>query len=288
MSSKKYRTLSPKEERVILRKGTEAPFTGQYNDHKAEGIYTCRQCGTELYHSDSKFSSGCGWPSFDDHIPGAVTRVPDADGMRIEIVCSTCQGHLGHVFEGERMTPKNTRHCVNSISMDFVPAANKASSKAELATFASGCFWGVQYHFDKVEGVLATSVGYIGGHIKNPSYRQVCQKTTGHAEAIQVTYDPNVVDYTTLAKLFFETHDPTQVDGQGPDLGPQYRTEVFYHSEGQKKIIEDLIKQLSAKGLKVATKLSPASTFWDAEEDHQHYYTKTGGQPYCHRYQKRF
>lgn len=287
MSSKKYRTLSPQEARVILHKGTEAPFSGKYNDHKEEGVFICRQCDSELYHSKSKFSSGCGWPSFDDHLPNAVTRVADADGMRVEIVCSKCQGHLGHVFEGERMTPKNTRHCVNSISMDFIPTKEQ-KSKSELATFASGCFWGVQYHFDKVKGVQETSVGYIGGHVKQPSYREVCQKTTGHAEAIQVTYDPTVVDYTTLAKLFFETHDPTQVDGQGPDLGPQYRSEVFYHNDEQKSIIERLMAQLKSKGLKCATRLSPASTFWDAEEDHQHYYTKTGGEPYCHRYQKRF
>jgi peptide methionine sulfoxide reductase msrA/msrB len=287
MPSHPYRELSPQEKRVIIHKGTEAPFTGKFNDHKEKGIFTCRQCEVPLYASENKFKSGCGWPSFDDHIAGAVTRVPDADGMRVEIICSTCQGHLGHVFEGERMTAKNTRHCVNSVSMDFIPS-DEVSQKTEVATFASGCFWGVQYHLAKVPGVLKTSVGYIGGHVKEPSYREVCQKTTGHAEAIEVTFNPAKVDYSTLAKLFFETHDPTQVDGQGPDIGPQYRSEVFYHSKEQKEIIKGLFDQLSAKGLKVATQLSPISIFWDAEEDHQHYYEKTGGQPYCHRYQKRF
>lgn len=116
----KYNELNDIEKHVIINKGTERPFTGEYNDHKAEGTYVCRQCDTPLYKSEDKFSSGCGWPSFDDDGLGNVKRVPDADGRRVEIVCKVCDGHLGHVFEGERMTAKNTRHCVNSISMRFV------------------------------------------------------------------------------------------------------------------------------------------------------------------------
>ncbi|HTL53303.1 MAG TPA: bifunctional methionine sulfoxide reductase B/A protein [Planctomycetota bacterium] len=275
--------LTPEEKRVIVNKGTEPPFSGALYPNKAAGIYTCRQCGAGLYRSEDKFDSGCGWPSFDAEITGAVTRTTDADGRRTEITCSRCGGHLGHVFLGERQTPKNTRHCVNSISMAFVPQA-----QIQRGIFAGGCFWGVEYYFQQVKGVLAVQSGYIGGLTERPTYKQVCSGDSGHIEAVEVLFDPQTVTYEALAKLFFEIHDPTQIDRQGPDHGEQYRSAVFYADDAQKKTAQDLIEQLKKKGLKVATQLVKAPTFWAAEAYHQNYYRDHGGEPYCHRRVKRF
>ena len=127
-----YNKLTPQEAQVIQQKGTEAPGVGEYTDNKVQGVYTCRQCNAKLYNSTDKFDSHCGWPSFDDEIKDAVRRLPDADGRRVEIVCSNCDGHLGHVFEGERMTDKNVRHCVNSISMKFYKTGEQPPAKIVL------------------------------------------------------------------------------------------------------------------------------------------------------------
>lgn len=277
--------LTEEEKRVILHKGTERPFTGKFYDFSEKGTYICKQCGQPLYHSSFKFESGCGWPSFDDEIPGAVKRVPDADGSRTEIVCANCGAHLGHVFLGEGFTSKNTRHCVNSISMEFIPDKEK---KQDTAIFAGGCFWGVEYYMQQLPGVISVESGYIGGTKENPTYEDVCSKTTGHAEAVRILFDPSKTDYETLAKNFFELHDPTQVNRQGPDVGEQYRSEIFYTSQEQKEVADKLIAQLRAKGYKIATKVTPATTFWEAESYHQDYYDKKGSLPYCHGYVKRF
>ena len=273
--------LTPEEKRVIVHKGTETAFTGGYTDLFEEGTYVCKRCNAPLYASDSKFHSGCGWPSFDAEIPGAVKRIPDADGVRTEIVCANCNAHLGHVFTGEHMTAKNVRHCVNSISMKFVP-------KTETAYFAGGCFWGVEYYFQNADGVLSTEVGYMGGTTRHPTYKQVCTGKTGHAETLKIVFDPLKTDFETLAKLFFEIHDPTQKNGQGLDIGNQYRSALFYTNEEQQSVAKQLIEQLENTGLHVVTHLEKATDFWNAEEYHQEYYTKTGGTPYCHARVKRF
>jgi len=283
-----YNELTPDEERVILHKGTEAPYTGKFTDNKKKGTYSCKQCGAPLYKSNDKFDSNCGWPSFDDEIEGAVKRVSDADGRRTEIICSNCEGHLGHVFLGEGFTDKETRHCVNSISLNFKPVNINSEGKVEKAIFAGGCFWGMEYQFQKVDGVESVISGYIGGKTENPTYKEVCNTNSGHAEAIEVTYDASKVSYEELTRLFFEIHDPTQLNYQGPDVGEQYRSEIFYIDESQKEIGENLIKILMDKGYDVVTGLTKATTFYNAEDYHQDYYSKTGGNPYCHIYTKRF
>ncbi len=279
--------LSRDESSVIIRKGTERPFTGKFNDHSEKGTYICKQCGAALYHADSKFRSDCGWPSFDDEIEGAVERLPDPDGMRTEIVCASCGAHLGHVFTGERLTPKNIRHCVNSISLDFVPAILD-KGRYGTAIFAGGCFWGVEYYMQKAQGVISVTSGYTGGHVKNPSYREVCTGTTGHAEAVKIIYDPSKTTYEELLRLFMEIHDPTQEGRQGPDIGEQYRSVIFFMNEEQKKTAERIISILRSKGFRVVTDVEKATDFFDAEKYHQDYYFNNGKLPYCHGYTKRF
>lgn len=156
------------------------------------------------------------------------------------------------------------------------------------AYFAGGCFWGVEHLFESKPGVLDAVSGYMGGEVENPTYEQVCSKQTGHLETVQISYDPDRISYEELAKFFFEIHDPTQANGQGPDIGPQYLSAVFYSNEEEKEIVEKLIGILKEKGLKVVTRLIPAEIFWPAEDYHQDYYQKKGTQPYCHFYQKKF
>ena len=277
--------LTLDEKRVIVYKGTERPFTGKYNKHTETGTYTCKRCDAPLYTSGSKFDSNCGWPSFDDEIKGAVKRIKDADGRRVEIVCSRCNAHLGHVFGGEGYTAKNIRHCVNSVSLNF---ETNEVSKMKKAYFAGGCFWGVEYHLEKLDGVISVDSGYMGGHVKNPTYMEVVRKKTGHLEVVEVVYDSSIVNYETLVKLFFEIHDPTQTDGQGPDIGEQYLSAIFTSDTEEKKIIYKLVGILNQKGLEIATKIHPSATFYKAEEYHQDYYAKTRKQPYCHSYKKLF
>ena len=270
--------LTDFERGIIEERKTEAPFKGEYVNNHRDGTYYCRKCGAPLYRSDDKFDSACGWPSFDDEIEGAVARKPDADGVRVEIVCAACGAHLGHVFNGEGYTLKNIRHCVNSASIDFereksgegVPESGVLAN----AIFAGGCFWGVEHLMRKVKGVVSVTSGYTGGQLRNPSYQQVKSGDTGHVEAVWIVYDPAEVEYRTLLRHFFEIHDFTQTDGQGPDIGSQYLSKVFWAGEEQRVVAEQTIAELEAMGYKVATELRPAVRFWRAEEYHQKYFIK--------------
>jgi peptide methionine sulfoxide reductase msrA/msrB len=282
----KYASLTPIALAILKDKKTEAPESGKYNQYKKQGTYLCAGCGLALFRASSQFTSGCGWPSFDDEIEGAIGRKIDADGRRTEILCIRCEGHLGHVFMGERFTNKNLRHCVNSLSVDFVE--NQTVLDTEEAILAAGCFWGVDHYLKRLPGVLKTEVGYIGGRTKYPSYRDICEKDTGHIEAVRVIYDISLLNYERLIKYFFEIHDPTQTDGQGPDLGEQYLSAIFSFNEEQTLTAKKIIGILEGHDLKVATQIRSVSTFWIGEEYHQNYYEKHDKQPYCHQYTKRF
>jgi peptide methionine sulfoxide reductase msrA/msrB len=283
----KFFDLTKAESHIINDKGTETPFTGKYTNSREKGTYVCKKCGAALYNSSDKFVSDCGWPSFDDEIKGAIVRIPDPDGIRTEIECANCGAHLGHVFTGEHLTAKNVRNCVNSVSLDFVPAQLEAG-RYGTAIFAGGCFWGVDYYMKKALGVISVTSGYTGGTVKNPTYQEVCTGNTGHAEAVKIVYDPQKTTYDKLLKLFLEIHDPTQVGGQGPDIGDQYRSEIFFLNEDQKNIAENDLNILSTKGYKIATTVAKASEFYPAETYHQDYYFKNGKTPYCHKFTQRF
>lgn len=162
------------------------------------------------------------------------------------------------------------------------------NEQTEVAYLASGCFWGTQYHLNKLPGVVLTLVGYMGGTLEHPSYEQVKTGDTKHVETVKVVFDPQRTSYEEILRLYFETHDFTQVGGQGPDIGSQYRSVVFYVDERQKATAEKYIGILTEKGYKVATAVEPATTFWIGEDYHQHYYDRKGEKPYCHIYRKIF
>lgn len=275
-----YYKLTKEERGIIINKGTEAPFTGEYDNFFIEGFYHCRQCDSVLYSSDNKFKSSCGWPSFDDELPGSIDQKLDSDGRRIEILCAKCGGHLGHLFKGENYTEKNQRYCVNSLSIRFKESAT--------AYFAGGCFWGVEHLMQKKDGVYSVISGYMGGTINKPTYEEVCTGKSGHLEVVQVIYNPSVITYEELTKFFFEIHDPTQSNGQGPDIGEQYLSAIFYTTEIEKEIVKGIITLLTEKGFDVVTKVLEVSKFWSAEEYHQDYYIKHRKEPYCHMYKKIF
>lgn len=265
----KDKSLAPDVLDIIRQKATERPHTGVYDRLYQQGSYLCRGCGAALFRSHSKFNSSCGWPSFDAALATAVSEVADNDGIRMEIICTRCAAHLGHVFTGEGLTLKNRRYCVNSNSLDFVESTDIVDT--EEAILAGGCFWGVEHKLRKLPGVLLTEVGYTGGNTLHPSYYAVCAGNTGHVEAVRVVYSPLALDYESLLNHFFQIHNPSQADGQGPDRGTQYLSAIFYYDNTQQQIAKKVMTRLQEHSV-IATKLLPVSTFWVAEVEHQHYY----------------
>lgn len=280
------RKLTDFEKQVIEQKGTERPYSGEYYQHDVKGVYCCKKCDAPLYRSESKFNAHCGWPAFDDEISGAVKRNIDADGRRVEIVCAECEGHLGHVFEGEFLTPKNVRHCVNSVSMVFKSALEVVApvKKTELATFGGGCFWCTEAIFSTLEGVNSVVSGYAGGSAADANYRAVCSGMTSHAEVVHIEFDPDVISYESLLAVFWQSHDPTTLNRQGNDSGPQYRSVVFIHSDKQAESVSAMINTLTKACVwqdPIVTEVAAFDGFYPAEDYHNDYFELNGEQPYC-------
>jgi len=285
--------LTPEQYRVLRACGTERAFTGKYNDFFEPGTYICAACRNPLFSSTAKDDHATGWPSFTAALKAkSLSMRKDTSFFmtRTEVLCASCGGHLGHVFD-DGPAPGGLHYCINSTALDFVPAgaspapeagraeARTSPSRAK-ATFAAGCFWGVEHKFRALPGVVETAVGYTGGQTPRPTYEQVCSSTTGHAESIEIVFDPARTTYEKLVRFFFDLHDPTQVNRQGPDVGTQYRSAIFYHDEEQKETARRVMAELAASGRfdrPIATQLIPASTFYRAEEYHQRYYEKKLG-----------
>lgn len=288
--NQKDEELSDMQYSVLKENATEPPFQNKYWDNHDPGIYVDPITREPLFSSTDKYDSGTGWPSFTKPIGDVIEEKDESYGMERTEVRSD-SGHLGHKFDDG--PNGGDRFCINSASLDFVPyddldekgySEYKSLFNLEVASFAGGCFWGVEHLLKEVDGVLTTTVGYMGGNLDNPSYKDVSSGKTNHAETVRIVFDPNIISYEELLGYFWRLHDPTQVNRQGPDVGTQYRSVIFYYNEKQKEIAQKSKDDFDAKKIfdkPAATQIIQADKFYKAEDYHQDYIDKNP-YTYCH------
>lgn len=296
----KYDTshLNETQKYVTLHNGTEKPFENAYWNHKEEGIYVDVISGKALFSSTDKFDSGTGWPSFTKPIDDGLVNFEEDNKLsmvRTEVRSSSSNAHLGHVFDDGPEEFGGNRYCINSAALKFIPKEQMQDkgygeylflfSNVKKAILAGGCFWGMEDLFAKLDGVVDVVNGYSSGDIPNPNYNLVSSGFTNYAEAIEVSFDPDIISYEKIVKFFFKIHDPTTLNRQGNDVGTQYRSAIFYIDDEQKRISENIIEGATKNNIfkkEIVTKLEKYKNFYKAEDYHQDYLERNPDGYTCH------